>query len=348
VITVLLCTHNGVRFVTEQLDSLLAQSVSPDRIIISDDASTDGTWEVLRRYAQEHPAISIRRHQPNRVPLPPTESRFTTAPPNTQAEAHPQTGDGRGRAGQARDVPPLPATARNFLDLMVGERDDYLMLCDQDDVWHPDKIAVTLAKMRDMEARYGSDSPCLTHTDLSVVDETLQVINPSFREAMNANWARTTLRDQIVQNTATGCTIMYNRALANLLTEVPRYTVMHDWWLPLVACAFGHMEPLYAATISYRQHGGNVVGAKDMRTFSYKFRLALNLDEINHAVRRTYPQAAELLRIYGADLSADTVAMLATYVNLPALSKLGRVATVVREGFWKTGLARNLAYLLVV
>jgi glycosyltransferase involved in cell wall biosynthesis len=320
-ITVLLGTYNGARFLSEQLDSLLAQTIPPDRIIVSDDNSTDTTWDILEQYANAHSSITTRHHQSVK-PLSPHDGTVNT--------------------------PPLPAAARNFLDLMVAERDDYLLLCDQDDKWHPNKIAVTLAKLREMEARYGLATPCLTHTDLNVVDSTLRQLNPSFRQAMNADWSRTTLRDQVVQNTATGCTIMYNRALANLLTEVPRYTVMHDWWLPLVACAFGHMEPLFDSTIDYRQHDENVIGAKNIRSLSYQISRALDLTAVRHAVRITYPQAGELLRIYGAQLSATDVALLANYTRIPSSDKLTRIATVVREGFWKAGLARNIAYLLVL
>jgi hypothetical protein len=326
-ITVLLCTYNGARFVAAQLDSLLAQTVPPDRIVVSDDGSTDDTWSILERYAAAHPSITIRHHTAATPPV----AHPAAEPPDATLK-----------------LPPLPATARNFLDLMVTERDDYLLLSDQDDVWHPGKIAISLAKLRDMEARYGATTPCMTHTDLTVVDEALHVVSPSFRQAMNANWARTTLRDQVVQNTATGCTIMYNRALAGLLTEVPRYTVMHDWWLPLIACTFGQMEPVPSSTISYRQHDGNVIGAKDMRTLRYQLSRALDLGAVRHAVRITYPQAAELLRVYEARLSTADAALLTTYTKLPAKNKIARVATVVRNGFWKSGLARNIAYLLVV
>jgi hypothetical protein len=69
---------------------------------------------------------------------------------------------------------------------------------------------------------------------------------------------------------------------------------------------------------------------------------------VRHAVQITYPQAAELLRIYGPRLDADTAAMLASYANIPSHSKLGRIRAVVRGGFWKSGLARNAAYLIVV
>jgi glycosyltransferase involved in cell wall biosynthesis len=43
-------SHNQGQFLTEALDALLNQTVPPDEIVVSDDSSTDGTTEILRRY----------------------------------------------------------------------------------------------------------------------------------------------------------------------------------------------------------------------------------------------------------------------------------------------------------
>ena len=60
---------------------------------------------------------------------------------------------------------------------------------------------------------------------------------------------------------------MYNRALGDLLQDEPSFFVMHDWWLALTASAFcGLIVPLDEATILYRQHGDNAVGAKFVRS----------------------------------------------------------------------------------
>jgi glycosyltransferase involved in cell wall biosynthesis len=57
-LSVVLCTYNGVHYLRQQLDSILAQSYRPFELIISDDASTDGTIELLRSY-QDHPQIRL-------------------------------------------------------------------------------------------------------------------------------------------------------------------------------------------------------------------------------------------------------------------------------------------------
>lgn len=62
-ISVAMCTCNGARFLEEQLDSLLCQTLTPTEILIFDDQSTDGTWEILQDYQQKYPdLIHLKRN----------------------------------------------------------------------------------------------------------------------------------------------------------------------------------------------------------------------------------------------------------------------------------------------
>ena len=307
-ITVLMGTYNGEKYVEQQLDSLLGQTLLPDRILIHDDRSADSTPEILSRYQQAHPGL-------------------------IEVSVNPENSGG---------------SAQNFMSMMASTRDDYLMLCDQDDVWLPDKVQLTYDKMKQMEATWGASVPCLAHSDLTVVDEDLNPAGGSFREATFANYDRTTLRDQIIQNTATGCTVMYNRALADLVTRVPEHMVMHDWWISLIAAAFGHMGHIDDCTILYRQHHENQVGVTDMRTWRYRLARLFNPAQVKADIAKTYPQAREFLEFFAARLSPAQTALLKDYCAIPTRNKLGRIASVVHLGVWKTGFSRNVAYLLFI
>ncbi|WP_410832883.1 glycosyltransferase [Paraburkholderia sp. SIMBA_030] len=54
-----MATYNGSRFLPEQLMSLAAQSVLPAELVVTDDGSTDGTVDLIERFA-EHAPFPVR------------------------------------------------------------------------------------------------------------------------------------------------------------------------------------------------------------------------------------------------------------------------------------------------
>ena len=64
-VSVVMCTYNGEKYLREQLDSIISQTYPIHEIIIQDDCSTDGTWEILQEYAAEYPVIRIYRNEIN-------------------------------------------------------------------------------------------------------------------------------------------------------------------------------------------------------------------------------------------------------------------------------------------
>jgi glycosyltransferase involved in cell wall biosynthesis len=54
-VAVALATFNGARFLSEQLNSYLAQNRMPDELLVSDDSSADDTVQILRSFAQNAP-----------------------------------------------------------------------------------------------------------------------------------------------------------------------------------------------------------------------------------------------------------------------------------------------------
>lgn len=64
-VSIAMCTYNGEKYLTQQLDSLLAQTWPAVEIIITDDASTDGTVKILQQYAQLHSSIHFFVNEKN-------------------------------------------------------------------------------------------------------------------------------------------------------------------------------------------------------------------------------------------------------------------------------------------
>jgi len=306
-ISILMATYNGEQYIEQQLESLLNQTIQEFVLFVCDDHSTDGTYNILLRYAKQYQdKIHVSQNSQN--------------------------------SGSSKE---------NFFELMLHNQDDYIMLCDQDDVWLPNKIEMSFSAIQNREVVAGKQTPILLHTDLCVVDKDLHVVNPSLNQMLDLNLEYDTLAAQIVQNTVTGGTVMYNRALAKLIKK-PSFCIMHDWWIGLIATAFGEKIYLPEATMLYRQHDQNVIGAKNVRSLGYTINRVLHIRDIRTLLDATYQQASAFLREYNIHLNDKQVEFLQKYVSIPTVSKFKRWQRINELRTVKHGFFRRVAQLLYI
>ena len=64
-ISIAMATYNGAKFIREQLDSILAQTITDWELIVCDDVSTDSTIAILEEYAKKDGRIQIHKNQVN-------------------------------------------------------------------------------------------------------------------------------------------------------------------------------------------------------------------------------------------------------------------------------------------
>ena len=187
-VLILLAAYKGNRFVREQSECILNQDCDNWKLVLSDDG--DFTKDVLDEYAARFPE-KILRYKAGR--------HFGSA------KAH-------------------------FMRLIeqFKDRATFIMLSDQDDVWHKDKVRKTLGLMKETEKDY--DGPVLVHTDLRVVDSSLREISPSFFAYSRLEKRHYEINEILVQNLVSGCTLMMNRKLTALVScgVNPEKLVMHD------------------------------------------------------------------------------------------------------------------------
>ena len=126
---------------------------------------------------------------------------------------------------------------KSFHSLLKYQDSDVYFFSDQDDVWLPDKLAIQLAAAEN----YDASVPLLVYMDLKVVDQELNVVHESMIRTQSDH-ANTKLIQELTENTVTGGVSMINRALADLWTGQEEHELlMHDWYLGLLASAFGQL-----------------------------------------------------------------------------------------------------------
>lgn len=250
--------------------------------------------------------------------------------------------------GRIRLLPPGPSqgASANFNYLLTSTKAAYVFLADQDDVWDCDKVATFHSEMQRLECQYGSDTPILIHGDLRVVDSELTSISPSFFQLQRLDFRRSRFKDLLCQNVVTGCTVILNRALIEKSLPVSSQAIMHDWWLGLVAAAFGRIAFLDKATMAYRQHGANTVGARGWHA-NFLFKRMCELISRRGAaalLSTSVKQAAAFLATYGNQLPPAQLSDLSDFVGMRELNGWRRLCLARRRGYRKNGLLRTAAF----
>ena len=223
-ISVALCTYNGERFLEEQLESILGQSVLPREIVISDDGSTDGTLAVLAR------VLTPRRLDELGIQLT-----------------------------VLRREKPLGVT-KNFGAALAECSGDFVSLCDQDDVWRANRLERLVAGFSSPEVMLvHSDARMIDAAGNPLRHSLLATLGVRSRER-RAEQGPKAFEVLLRRNLVTGATAMVRRSLITASQPFPKSWV-HDHWLAVMAAIAGRIVLCPETLIDYRQHETNQIGA---------------------------------------------------------------------------------------
>lgn len=155
--------------------------------------------------------------------------------------------------------------AFSFWNLLQKAPDSpFYAFCDQDDVWDNNKLKVAVDKLVS-----AGDMPALYFCQTRLVDASLNEI-----ESVKIS-PLLTYDEALIYHFVTGCTMVINSAMREvLLRYTPEFIRMHDIWIYNVAQAVGAKVFFDSVPhISYRQHGGNVIGQANSFKAVWKARV---------------------------------------------------------------------------
>ena len=238
--------------------------------------------------------------------------------------------------------------AGNFLSLLRQSDADYVLLCDQDDFWESDKIAVLKQAILDLEEQFGSETPLLVHSDCSLVNETGAPIGDSFFRHQGWDPAAVTLPQLLVQNNVTGCTLIMNAVLRKLVAAhaVAKDLFMHDWFIALTAASFGRIAFVDRPLTRYRQHGDNTIGASTQPLLIRGLNALRKRQDAKRRILLTYTHTAVFRKLYGDDLPAAARKTVDDYLATRHMHKIPRVLAVRRMGCVMQSPVTRLGQLL--
>lgn len=226
-ISVVMATYNGERFIREQLLSIFNQTMSVDEIIICDDNSRDNTVQIIKDIQKEYKNIDIRLIQNN------------------------------NNLGYKLTF----KKALSFCDA------DFIFLCDQDDIWLENKVEVMMQIMnvnkniKVLASTYDlineNDNPI--HIDINPRFSNKNMYKCKVKPN---TLVRVPFERLIVENSFQGCALCICKEVIEKFQRCFSVDFHHDWLINLLASEQNGMYFLNVPLFHYRIHSKNTIGLK--------------------------------------------------------------------------------------
>lgn len=292
-IAILLAAYNGEKYMSDQIESLFAQTYTNWRVFIRDDGSTDQTVSIINKYAEKDKRITIVEENNSR------------------------------NLGSCQNFATLFYLVRNYFK--------YIMFCDQDDYWLPFKIEDTLQHMQHFEAQHEKELPLLVYTNFKYTYSNLEEIK-SKKNFQATKVSKLDFPHLLAQNPVYGCTIMLNRQLAAMVDVIPPQAENHDYWVALVASALGEIAYLNKQTILYRQHTNNISTNFDSSSLKKRLKRIVLQRKNFEDVRSKVEMALTFKAIYYSRLKDRQKVILDEFINFATKRKIRFMFKNIQNG----------------
>jgi rhamnosyltransferase len=228
---------------------------------------------------------------------------------------------------------------KNFSTLLKEVQDrNYIMFCDQDDLWLPNKIEESLGHFLSLEQK-DKKRPLLLYTNLKYVTENLSTELGEVRIPIPEN----VFNFLIFQPFIYGCTMLFNKALLEHLGKIPEEAENHDYWTALTAAAYGTVIHLDKVTILYRQHSSNLSGSFDDNSITKRFRrYFLNWNSVHKLIDQRLAQIKAFHEQNRSTLSEKHSELICNLLRHCEIGGPGMVAFAIRNKLFKNGFFQTL------
>jgi glycosyltransferase involved in cell wall biosynthesis len=212
-----MCVYNGEKYLAEQLESIRIQTMPPDEVNIYDDCSADSTVPLILNFIAKY---------------------YLT---NWHVNINLYNKGWR----------------LNFYDALSNCKGDYIFFCDQDDIWHPDKISTMIDIMRkNPKILVLSGLQYTINSNNEIIDslETMNIQN-NFDNAIN----KSDLCDNIISfQNRIGAAMLIRKIIKEQLQFFDRNDLFaHDLWAVNVSSMMEGCYWFNSPVIRYRIHDNN-------------------------------------------------------------------------------------------
>lgn len=220
-IEVIVCTFNGERFLSDQLNSILMQTHQVNAISIHDDGSIDNTLSLVETFRGHFESAGVKYN-------------LSQNPSNL-------------------------GYAQNFYQAIARSTCDIIFLCDQDDIWEPTKVAVMIEQFQAAAADMVFSDGLIVDVSGKPFPGPSVLESYQLHSSKLVVFNQDPVKFLARRNYVNGCAAAIRRSAALLAGPPPR-GMPHDYWYALWCALHGGIVVLPDRLYKYRQHEGNAIG----------------------------------------------------------------------------------------
>lgn len=302
-IGILLSTFNGQKYLREQLTSIVNQTNKDWKLFIRDDGSTDDTIKIIYEFENRYDNIHLIT-------------------------------DNMGNVRPLRSFRSLVGYAAKF---------DYIMFCDQDDIWYRNKVDLSILKIKELE---NTHKYALAYTNYIVRNNDIDTIAYS-HDMSELN----TPNRILVQSWLMGCTMIMNSEMAVLAQKIPESAENHDNWYAKIASMVTEIGYISEPTMIHRLHNNNVTGREN--TGHKKVQLYSLFELVKNRKKEFYKQYETFLEITSLVSKIPSrkkhIEVLKAYGTLfTRKNKFSKISLIRKFHFAAFNINQNIKFLIVI
>jgi len=142
---------------------------------------------------------------------------------------------------------PCKGVVKNFENAIKHCNNEYVLLCDQDDLWKSNKVSSLLY--------------CFENESCDLVLHNAEILNENSTSDLTffeKRGCRKGIFNNILKNSYIGCCMAFKREMIQFFTPFPDKIPMHDQWIGIICEKYGKVEFLNENLIVYRRHDNNI------------------------------------------------------------------------------------------
>lgn len=246
-ISLVMTTYNGLKYISEQLDSIRTQTLLPDEVLIYDDRSTDGTYEYVQEYIDRYNLHTWKVYR------------------NKENKGY----------------------SLNFSNAIDAAKGELIFLCDQDDIWHSDKIE----KMSKIMEENSQIELLASNVHPFYMGEHPQRVH---YQKYKGDLIRIRRLGEWIKPARPGCTMCFRRTLMKNYQSLWFREYPHDCLLWGLAVLQGKAYIYNRETIEFRRHDSNSIFGVILFNYILAFVFSIKYYDLKYCSDITYKKAFSL------------------------------------------------------